>query len=212
MERSMKRILIVACLMSVSAYSEVSGVAEEIVRCESMQDSLERLTCYDEVARRIEPAAAPGVPVPQSSEAYLPVPPRSPIGTDEILTAESSGGGAMAVDPDAESAPVQSLQDHVSQQTTEQVPSPAAFGGEKLGPEKENRPARIAAVISDVKRLSRGNHQLTLENGQVWRELEYDVKVRYEPGDEVIIKRALFGSYTLTSTATGQSNKVQRIH
>ena len=66
------------------------------------------------------------------------------------------------------------------------------------------RPARFV-------KLARDNHGLTLEDGQVWREIEVKRRARYRVGDAVVIARGALGSYNLSSERTGHRVKVRRI-
>ena len=82
------------------------------------------------------------------------------------------------------------------------------FGAEKM---RREQPLAIKAEIVRVAKLARGNYQLTLADGQVWRENEYERRTSYREGDIVVISRGAIGSYNLRNERTGHSNKVRRI-
>ena len=69
----------------------------------------------------------------------------------------------------------------------------------------------FAFKIERVIKLSRGNHRLVFNNGQVWEEIEYDPRIRYKAGDSVIVKRGVLGTYNIISERTSRKNKVRRI-
>ena len=91
----------------------------------------------------------------------------------------------------------------------------AAFGAEALpaGQERPGAPRteRLAATITRVQALPRGNFRLTLGNGQVWQELRSERGTRYAVGDEVEIRRGMFGAYILSSAAMAGRAKVRRV-
>ena len=183
----MKRGLLVVALLGIGLTAN-GDVAQDVLQCESIEDNLDRLTCYDRItseSKRVETVVQPE----PTETAVKPKP---------ADTAEAAPKRAESV---VESKPAESVVE----------PTRDSFGYEQLGVSKQRRVERITATIARVEKLSRGNHQLTLDDGQVWREIEYDVKTKYDVGDEVVIKRALFGGYNLVSGATGHSNKVHRI-
>ena len=69
----------------------------------------------------------------------------------------------------------------------------------------------ITGQVVKIVKLARGNHSLTLEDGQVWRENEVKPRARYRVGDAVVIARGAFGAYNLSSERTGHRVKVRRI-
>ena len=91
----------------------------------------------------------------------------------------------------------------------------AAFGAEALPAGQERlgapRTERLAATITRVQALPRGNFRLTLGNGQVWQEIRRERGTRYAVGDEVEIRRGMLGAYILSSAAMAGRAKVRRV-
>lgn len=85
------------------------------------------------------------------------------------------------------------------------------FGREEPPPEKPPELQSIDAQVVEVVKLARGNHRLTLEDGQVWREIEVKPRARYRVGDHVEIARGALGSYNLSNERTGHRIKVRRV-
>lgn len=82
------------------------------------------------------------------------------------------------------------------------------------GPEKEKAKTKdtaITATITAVSELSRGNFQISLDNGQVWRENRPDRSSSYKVGDRITISEGSLGSHRLKSHRTGLINKVHKI-
>jgi hypothetical protein len=103
-------------------------------------------------------------------------------------------------------------------------PTPSAeevFGAESstvAAPAKEEAtappPAReelskITAHVTAMSTLPRGELQIELDNGQVWRQVEPH-ELLLHTGDSVTIARAALGTFRLT-TSTGRVSKVQRL-
>ena len=67
----------------------------------------------------------------------------------------------------------------------------------------------MTAKIRYVSAHADGRGWFTLENGQVWRQVELDPSFRVRPGDTVRITRGLFGSYFM-SLNTHTNTRVSR--
>lgn len=79
-------------------------------------------------------------------------------------------------------------------------------------PEKasELMPESITRKVASVDRKQNGELVVTLDNGQVWAQLETDTKARVRPGDTVTIKKAALGSYLLV-TPSKLATRVRRV-
>jgi hypothetical protein len=82
---------------------------------------------------------------------------------------------------------------------------PAGQADEPAGPDEMQ--ARIAKLVAQP----RGEYVLTLDNGQVWQQREYDWHFAFSVGDEVIIKRGLMKSYRLQQKGDNRTTPVTRI-
>ncbi len=76
---------------------------------------------------------------------------------------------------------------------------------------KTSRKADIGAAIADITQLARGEYRLTLDNDQVWQEIEANSRAKYAIGDKVTIKRTVVGAFRLRVDKSGFTNKVTRI-
>ncbi len=55
----------------------------------------------------------------------------------------------------------------------------------------------VSSKVTQVSSRPEGQLLLTLEDGQVWAQLERDTRFRARPGDRVTIRKASLGSYLL---------------
>lgn len=85
--------------------------------------------------------------------------------------------------------------------------------GRKPGeqPTEPKGPDEIQARVSKIVTQPRGEAVLTLDNGQVWQQQEYDWHLAFKVGDEVIIKRGVLKSYRLQQKGNNRSTSVTRI-
>jgi hypothetical protein len=72
-------------------------------------------------------------------------------------------------------------------------------------------PKSLAFVVFRVERRPAGEFIVTFENGEVWQQSDLKNKVIIARGDQVVIRRASNGSFTLVSR-DGQSTRVKRVH
>jgi hypothetical protein len=75
---------------------------------------------------------------------------------------------------------------------------------------KERFPESISGTVAKVARQPAGELVLTLENGQVWTQLQVDVRARVAVGDTVTIKKAALGSHLLV-TEGRYATRVRRV-
>ena len=170
------------------AAGEADDLQAEVIKCGGIEDSRERIACYDRIAHSAAGAA---------EEAQRP----PPEAQDETPAPEETAPPTLA-EPSPRSA------------TAAPLTAPDAiddFGAEKLRHSGGELRDRVVAEIAAVRKLSRGNFQLALDNGQTWREIEYDKYTRYAVGDTVEIRRGRLGTYDLVSRQTGHRSKVRRI-
>ena len=85
--------------------------------------------------------------------------------------------------------------------------------GRKPGqqPAEPKGPDQIQARVTQIATQPRGEALLTLDNGQVWQQQEYDWHLAFKVGDEVIIKRGVLKSYRLQQQGNNRSTPVTRI-
>jgi hypothetical protein len=83
-------------------------------------------------------------------------------------------------------------------------PAQAQAGGQ---PE----PKSLAFVVRYVDKRPSGEFTVTFDNGEVWQQIDRSQKIVLERGEQVVIRRATTGKFTLVSRS-GQSTYVKRLH
>jgi hypothetical protein len=77
-------------------------------------------------------------------------------------------------------------------------------------PERAKAGESISAIVTDLRTTAAGDFVVTLDNGQVWRQIESDSWSAPHKGDRVSIRRGLLGSFLLI-TADHLTRRVSRV-
>jgi|SRR6185312_4175309 hypothetical protein len=179
----MKYILFVAVAglgVALPAISQSSS--NDLNTCAAIQTQAERLACYDKVAGR-------GATPPPAAATPQPAPPLA-------APASSDAKKHTPAAPAAASAPAPG--------------TPEAFGLYKAEhPAAPKSPVEtVTGKVVDLKYDAYGRETISLEGGAVWQLAGSDAILA--KGDEVTIKRAVMGSYLMT-TSTGRQHRVKRL-
>ena len=174
----------VTMLLGTAALAGADSERDALEACRTIADDARRLACYD------------GILLPEpSATAETTVTPAPPAVPDP---------------PPAPPAPATAAEDaNVLQRGLGTLRS--VFGRDEPPVERPPELQSIDAQVVEVVKLARGNHRLTLEGGQVWREIEVKPRARYRVGDTVEIARGVLGSYNLSNARTGHRIKVRRV-
>ncbi|MFK8015294.1 MAG: hypothetical protein AB8G17_07620 [Gammaproteobacteria bacterium] len=182
---------LVASIACNVTYADDAGLK----RCANIGSPLERLECYDALARSIDlapakppaaraPVAAPRVaanPAPAPTVAPAPAPVPEPVSTAPPQPTPAAG-------------------------TTTQ---PADFGFEekRMRESSDNLTARYDGEFSGWS----GQTLFKLDNGQVWRQAQ-NGRVSYRRSRPLItIKKGAFGSYRLSVEGLNKTIRVKRV-
>jgi len=69
---------------------------------------------------------------------------------------------------------------------------------------------QISGSVTSLRRIDDGMIQVELDNGQVWRQQDTDVKLALSIGDKITIVRAALGTFRLTDK-TGRFARFKRV-
>jgi hypothetical protein len=171
-------------IMFVAGWGSVAAaeVSSDIARCTAIESDAERLACYDKLFARPQAKMQKGQPTPSQSTAAPSA--ATGAGAAEAAAAQAKGGA-----------------------------DDFGLDGRKPGeqPTEPKGPDEIQARVSKIATQPRGEAVLTLDNGQVWQQQEYDWHLAFKVGDEVTIKRGVLKSYRLQQKGNNRSTPVTRI-
>jgi hypothetical protein len=141
-------------------------------QCATIQDSLQRLMCYDRVFAASAAAPAVAAPAVAAPAAVVPVAP-----------AQASGDTAR-------------------------------FGAETLRRseaerESEAPPSSITATVRELRQTRPNVFRVSLDNGQIWQQMDMDSLFILSVGDTVQIDRGRLGGYRMARTSKGGSGWVR---
>lgn len=189
----------------------------DISRCAAVADRDTRLACYDDLGSRY--AAKKGTPAAAGASATraaaaAPANAATPA-TAAAAPASSAPAGATAPAiaaippaPAAQSQPVPPVA-----KTSAPPESREQFGLQPnqlpKDPEAPKKLTAIEGVVSGFGRAPNGHQVVRVDNAQSWEMLQ-DSDPLLAPGDKVSIRRAMLGSFILT-TPTGREHRVKRL-
>ena len=177
------KLLSVAALSSLAVSAAFAqSLPPSVAACTSEKDSLARLVCFDrEVAKYTQPAARVA-PTPSAPALAAPAAP------------------AVAATPPPSASPKHD--DFGSNPIVERK-------RDEGKPVEDRAPTEMRAVVSKLSTKPYGEYVLTLDNGQVWEQLEHSETFLIKAGDGIVIKKAKLGSFLLT-VDSGATTRVRR--
>ena len=220
-------VLILACAAQAGP-SE--SMAFAIGMCSAQTDPQARLACYDQIAAKLKAGEAVGPeaaasPPPPAAAAVAPAPVPATPTASAPAAAQSFG--------QAQPEPAETKKDHAwydvgswfnsgNEQARATIGTPAEFGAETVPPTKpapgQPLPPKpldhITAKVTNVAFNTYGRFTVTLDNGQIWRQLEGDSSNAYfakDGTDAVTISRGFLGSYNLVVDGHNGMYKVKRL-
>jgi hypothetical protein len=212
--RSLAVSAVIFLVFSASHAASDESLASAVLNCSTQPDETAQLACYNQIVARLKAGAAP---VAQSStDATHASPPQAlaqapavPSGKQEKSSWYNVGGlfGGSNASPRASEVP---------QPTGEVVGTPADFGSENM-PFRANAPVELDHITAGISNVSYDffkHFTVTLNNGQVWRQVDEDANVaRFKNGKKqvVTIKRGFLGNYQLIISGVWGTYAVKRI-
>jgi hypothetical protein len=197
-----RNFLLVATAFSFFAQGAAAddSIESRFVACAAESDEAARLSCFDRAAEALEPpdvVAEPQAAAPIAALQPEPAPSPEPVSAAAATPAPSpESASAPAAAPGAPVDPV------------------AQFGmNPELASQQETQKVEldeITAVAVEVTKRIRGEHVVTLDNGQVWTEKDAESYFRVKVGDTVIIKKISMGGYRMVGRGN-RSSAVKRI-
>lgn len=181
----MKTLLFPATLIIALGAVPASAqpLQQQLSRCLAIPGVLQRLNCYDSVAK------GAGIP-PQASAAPMPAP-------APVYRAPVTASAAPVYVPPPPAQPSIGL-------GSERLPTTAA-----AAPRRENA---ITAGITSIVYDGTGRFTMTLDNGQVWRQLNGDQNYLHGTRFHTAhVTRGALNSYDVTVDALHASYRVTRI-
>lgn len=167
--------------------------ADDPHACVAIADDAARLACYDRALGRGGSTKPPATPAASSAARVAPAaaPAAAAVAASPAPAPAAAPAAVQASDPVAEFGLTE---------TAKRAKTPS----------KPAEPQSISARVVSLSWRKYGEFVVTLDNGQVWEQIEPMPAAAIRIGDPVTVKKALLGSYTLV-TAGKVPTKVRRI-
>lgn len=165
-------------------------------QCTQLKDSLQRLVCYDKALMEAAPA---------SSTAPAPV---------AVTVAPAPTPGVRVAPPPAPAAaPAVSAPAAVSAAPTTPATAPA-LGDESLKRSQKQRkesegPTSLEAKVTAAREVRQATYRVTLDNGQVWQQMDMSTLFQVGVGDVVRIEKGALGGFRMARVSNGRSGWVR---
>ena len=192
----MKQLLGGAILAATGLAAAADPADDALARCMRIDDDATRLACYDRALQRGEPEVE-SILVRKPPEQPAPDAPAQ-VTADESPTADQ-----------AERQERRLWQRFLNRDRTSDGEN-AERADEKREREDRNREVAAGEIVR-IQKLMQGNFLITLDNGQVWRENEYEPQTSYKVGDRVRVTVGFFGAHDLWNERTGQDARVRLV-
>lgn len=177
-------------LLGSAATMAAEDTLEQARRCASQADSLQRLVCYDRLfgAGAAAPAAVPPVAAPSAARSATP--------PTVATTPPAAAPSAAQSSPPPVAAPAQDF----GADQLRRTPSETA---------KDETPRTLTATVSALRETRTSVFRITLDNGQVWQQMDMDSLFHLQTGDVVEISRGKLGGYRMARQSRGGSGWVR---
>lgn len=226
-----KRVILSAVAFVAVAAAAQAGPSEALAfaigQCSSQPDEKARLACYDEIAAQLKSGAMIAAPAPQAYQAPASPPPVAQVAAPAAAPAPYVPPPvAQAPAPQAPKSQGGTWYDPTSwfgKDTPQKTSTnPADFGAEALPQQRTAsaepaQPARLEELRANVVAVALnplGRFTVTLDNGQIWKQLDGDTgtaRFKNKGGDVVTISRGVLGSYNLVVEGRSALFKVKRV-
>lgn len=182
------RLFVTASVLALSAAQTAGGakLADALIDCRALASAVARLDCYDQLADT-QTATTNQATKTRTVERAAPA----------VAATEKAAAATMEATADA------------SQE--------ALFGKNEAEIQKSAREAagtteidQMAARVLEVRKSATGKAIITLDNGQVWKQIDSS-RLRLSSDDQVSIRRASLGSFMLYKTGSKSLMRVKHI-
>jgi hypothetical protein len=193
----------VLCTVLACAVGEVRAASPQLtglLACRDLADPAARLACFDREAEALATGAhtaATSAKAPPAMAAAQP-------------PASSAPAAPVASAPPAAPAQLAIASPPLSAEQQFGLPERTVAAKEVAAGTRASDAAKVEAHIATLAAAADGRILFTLDNGQVWRQLQAEGDLLAKPGDLVVVSRALLGSFWL-SAPSGRGCKVTRL-
>ncbi len=152
---------------------------ESALRCVQVKDSLERLVCFDRAFAGTAAPAGQVAPAAPAAAARAPVAAAPAVATPPVVAPVTV-------------APMVALGDESVKRKNRDSSEPES-------------PTSLTAKVTALRETRKDVFRVTLDNGQVWQQMEMDSLFTVAVGDTVQIDKGRLGGYRMARVSNGRS-------
>lgn len=190
-------IIGIAALIGSATAQDMRTASENVVACQSVEDALARLDCFEQAAADLSAALA--VPVPEvvaAPAAPSPSVPAAPIETAAV----AAGTGAAATTTADEDVRQSSLPSWIPRIT---------FGSDR---NVEKEPDEYQTKLTRIQVNKIGRHFFTTSEGHVWRQKEIgDIRAPKTLPADITLSQNIAGGIRMRIEETNRVYSVARV-
>jgi hypothetical protein len=190
----LRSYLLLLCLVFALPSWAVADPLTALLACRALTDSAARLACFDHETAAL--TAAPAAAVAAAPTAPAPAAPES--------NSASAPAALVSTPAPRNAAPVLDAQQSFG------LSGSAIAAHEEAAGARPQKLAKLEARVVALALSGEGRTVFTLDNTQVWRQIESDGDMLAKLGDSATISRGLLGSYWL-QLKNGRGCKVTRV-
>lgn len=201
----MRSYLLLTCLACSSLCAVPCAAAEPLaglLACRALTDPAARLACFDRETAALAAAPSPATAAAGTAGSAAAATP-SAAASQAAVTTQPSSATPIAPAP-GHPAPVLDAQQSFG------LSGNAIAAHEEAAGARPKKLAKIEARIVALALAGNGRTVFTLENTQVWQQIESDGDMLAKLGDSATISRGFLGSYWL-QLKNGRGCKVDRV-
>lgn len=203
-------------LIASASAQELRTASENVVACQSVEDSAARLECFETAAAALSAALTLAEPTPVAAATVSPTVPAVPIET-AVETAATSEIAPAAVSDAPAVAAVQQAAATETDTDTPNIPSSRlpswipriSFGSDR---DVEKEPDEYVTQITRIQVNRIGRHFFTTSEGHVWKQKKIeDIRAPKSLPAEAILSQNITGGIMIKIKETNRSYRVDRI-
>jgi hypothetical protein len=182
-----------------------AGPLDGLLACRTLTDSAARLACFDRETAALATAPAPSLAAVSPNAAASPAAAAAPsAAATQAAVAPPSGSTTAIAAPPVRAAPVLDAQQSFG------LSGSAIAAHEEAAGTRPQKLAKLEARVIALALAGNGRTVFTLDNTQVWQQIESSGDMLAKLGDSATISRGLLGSYWL-QLKNGRGCKVSRV-
>ncbi|MEM8615797.1 MAG: hypothetical protein AAGF20_02575 [Pseudomonadota bacterium] len=192
---------------------DLRPTAEKLVACQTLDNPVERLACFEREVKVLDALLTARVPAPAVAQAPVLAPQATPAPVASVpapsVPAAPVSPPSTAVASASATVPVPTPAEPEADERGSLLPSwmPKPFSGDDEPKGKE--PRVFETTITRIQRNNLGRHFFTTADGTVWRQLEPgDIRTPDSLPASGVFRRGSFGSVRLELDDNGRSYKV----